>query len=32
MDCNRFDVHPKKLEKYLRPEIKKLLKSKFVTG
>jgi hypothetical protein len=32
MDCNRYDVHPSKLDKYLKPAVKKLLKSKFVTG
>lgn len=32
VDTNRYDVHPSKLEVYLQPTIKKLLKSKFVTG
>lgn len=32
MDCNRYDVHPSKLEKYIKPDVKKLLKLKFVTG
>ena len=32
IDCNRFDVHPSKLEMYLDPQMKKLLKSKFITG
>ena len=32
LDCNRYDVNRNKLEQYLRPEYKKLLKSKFITG
>ena len=32
VDTNRYDVHPKKLDFYLDPSVKKLLKSKFVTG
>lgn len=32
VDTNRYDVHPSKLEFYLQPDVKKLLKSKFVTG
>ena len=30
LDCNRYDVNRNKLEQYLRPEYKKLLKSKFL--
>lgn len=32
VDTNRFDVNHAKLEIYLRPEVKRLLKTKFVTG
>lgn len=32
MDCYRYDVHPTRLERYLNPSVKKLLKSKFITG
>jgi hypothetical protein len=32
VDTNRYDVHPSKLELYTDPDMKKLLKSKFVTG
>ena len=32
VDTNRYDVHPSKLELYTEPDMKKLLKSKFVTG
>jgi DNA-binding response OmpR family regulator len=32
VDTNRYDVHPSKLELYTQPDMKKLLKSKFVTG
>ena len=32
VDTNRYDVHSSKLELYTQPEMKKLLKSKFVTG
>lgn len=32
VDTNRYDVHPSKLEMYSQPDMKKLLKSKFVTG
>ncbi len=32
VDTNRYDVHPSKLELYTRPDVKRLLKSKFVTG
>jgi len=32
VDTNRFNVHPSKLELYTDPDMKKLLKSKFVTG
>ncbi len=31
-DSNRYDVHHSKLEHYTYPDVKKLLKSKFVTG
>lgn len=32
VDTNRYDVHPSKLELYTDSDMKKLLKSKFVTG
>ena len=32
VDSNRYDVHSSKLELYTQPAMKKLLKSKFVTG
>ena len=32
VDTNRYDVHPSKLELYTDPDMKKLLKTKFVTG
>lgn len=32
VDSNRFDVHHSKLEQFTYPSVKKLLKSKFVTG
>ena len=32
VDTNRYDVHPSKLEHFTHPDLKKLLKSKFVTG
>lgn len=32
VDSNRYDVHHSKLEHYTYPSVKKLLKSKFVTG
>lgn len=32
VDTNRYDVHFSKLEIYLIPDVKRLLKSKFVTG
>ena len=32
VDSNRYDVHPSKLELFTDPDMKKLLKSKFVTG
>ena len=32
VDTNRYDVHESKLLIYTRTEVKKLLKSKFVTG
>jgi hypothetical protein len=32
VDTCRYDVHPSKLEYYTQPDVKKLLKSKFVTG
>jgi len=32
VDTNRYDVHPSKLELYTQPDVKRILKSKFVTG
>ena len=32
IDTNRYDVHPSKLEGYLQTDMKRLLKTKFVTG
>lgn len=32
VDSNRYDVHHSKLEQFTYPNVKKLLKSKFVTG
>lgn len=32
LDCTRFDVAPKKLERFADSRMKKLLKKKFVTG
>jgi len=32
VDTNRYDVHPSKLELFIDADMKKLLKSKFVTG
>jgi hypothetical protein len=32
VDTNRYDGHHSKFEMFLRPSVKKLVKSKFVTG
>ena len=32
VDTSRYDVHPSKLEIYTQPDIKRVLKTKFVTG